>query len=76
MKRPNLKHNLRNIEQHLANQSEERQKKAIDAHIAAVSASIGSPLKRGDEAMPYRLHIAIAFASLASALVSLYVWLP
>ncbi|MGV8865533.1 MAG: hypothetical protein ACOH2S_01330 [Janthinobacterium svalbardensis] len=66
---------LRSLEQHLADQVEQREEKAITAHIAAVSASLGKPSKR-HESMPYRLHIAVAFASLASALFSLYWWYP
>lgn len=70
---------LRSLEQHLANQVEQREDKAIAAHMAAVNASLGKPSKRRQgrvEPMPYRLHIAIAFASLASALASLYCWYP
>ena len=70
---------LRSLEQHLADQVEQREDKAIAAHMAAVNASLGKPSKRRQgrpEPMPYRLHIAIAFASLASALFSLYWWYP
>ena len=70
---------LRSLERHLADQVELRESKAIAAHIAAVSASLGKPPKRRrgrTEPMPYRLHIAVAFASLASALFSLYWWYP
>ena len=70
---------LRSLEQHLANQVEQREDKAIAAHMAAVSASLGKPSKRRQgraEQMPYRLHIAIAFALLACALASLYWWFP
>ncbi len=47
--------------------------------MAAVNASLGKPSKRrqgSTEPMPYRLRIAVAFASLASALFSLYWWYP
>lgn len=70
---------LRSLERYLANQVEQREDKAIAAHMAAVNASLGKPSKRCQgrtEPMPYRLHIAIAFASLASALTSLYCWYP
>lgn len=66
---------LLGLERHLAYQAEERENKAIAAHLAAVNASIGKPSERRlgrAEPMPYRLHIAVAFASLASALFSLY----
>lgn len=67
------------LEKHLADKVERREDKAIAAHMAAVSASLGKPSKRRQgrtEPMPYRLHIAVAFASLASALLSLYWWYP
>lgn len=67
---------LRSLEQHLANQADTRQEKAINSHIASVSASIGEPRMRRSSTLPYRWHIAVAFASLASALVSLYAWFP
>ena len=70
---------LRSLEKHLADQVEQREDKAIAAHMAAVNASLGKPSKRRQgrpEPMPYRLHIAIAFASLASALLSMYWWYP
>lgn len=70
---------MRSLEQHLADQAEQREDKAIVAHMAAVNASLGKPSKRRQgraEPMPYRLYIAIAFASLASALASLYCWYP
>ena len=70
---------LRSLERQLADQVEQREDKAIAAHIAAVNASLGKPSKRRHgrvEPMPYRLHIAIAFSSLASALFSLYWWYP
>ena len=70
---------LRPLERHLADQVEQREDKAIAAHMAAVNASLGKPSKRRQgrsEPMPYRLHIAVAFASLASALFSLYWWYP
>ena len=70
---------LRSMERHLADQVEQREDKAIAAHMAAVNAALGKPPKRRQgraEPMPYRLHIAVAFASLASALFSLYWWYP
>lgn len=70
---------LRSVERHLADQVEQREDKAIAAHMAAISASLGKPSKRRQdraEPMPYRLRIAVAFASLASALFSLYWWYP
>lgn len=70
---------LRSMEKHFAAQAEQREGKAIAAHIAAVNASLGKPSKRRQrraEPMPYRLHIAVAFTSLASALFSLYWWYP
>ena len=70
---------LRSLERYLANQVEQREDKAIAAHMAAANALLGKPAKRRQgraEPMPYRLHIAVAFASLASALFSLYWWYP
>ena len=70
---------LRSLEQRLADQVEQREDKAIAAHMAAVNASLGKPSKRPQgrtERIPYRLRIAVAFASLASALFSLYWWYP
>ena len=70
---------LRSLEQRLADQVEQREDTAIAAHMAAVNASLGKPSKRrhgSTEPMPYRLRIAVAFASLASALFSLYWWYP
>lgn len=70
---------LLGLEKHLADQVEQRESKAIAAHMALVNASLGTPSKRRlsrAEPMAYRLHIAIAFASLASALASLYWWYP
>lgn len=70
---------LRSLEQRLADQVEQREDKAIAAHMAAVNASLGKPSKRRQgrtEPMPYRLRMAVAFASLASALFSLYWWYP
>lgn len=70
---------LRILERHLADQVEQREDKAIAAHMAAVNAALGKPPKRRQERaepMPYRLRIAVAFASLASALFSLYWWYP
>jgi len=68
---------LLGLEKQLADQVEQREGKAIAAHMAVVNASLGTPSKRrqgGAEPMAYRLHIAIAFTSLASALASLYWW--
>ena len=70
---------LRTLEQQLADQVEQREDKAIAAHMAAVNAALGKPPERRQERaepMPYRLRIAIAFASLAGALTSLYCWYP
>ena len=70
---------MRSLERHLADQVEQREDKAIAAHMAAVNASLGKPSKRRQrsaEPMPYRLRIAVAFASLASALATLYWWYP
>lgn len=70
---------LLGLEKHLASQVEQREGKAIAAHMAAVNASLGTPSKRRQglaEPIPYRLHIAVAFTSLASALASLYWWYP
>ncbi|WP_298410447.1 hypothetical protein [Janthinobacterium sp.] len=70
---------LRSLEQHLASQAVQREGKVIAAHMATINTSLGKPSKRRKEcaeSMPYRLHIAIAFASLASALFSLYWWYP
>lgn len=70
---------LRSLERYLANQVEQREDKAIAAHMAAVNAALGKPPKQRQERaepMPYRLRIAVAFASLASALTSLYCWYP
>lgn len=70
---------LRTLERRLAHQVEQREDKAIAAHMAAVNVSLGRPSKRRQERaepMPYRLRIAVAFASLASALFSLYWWYP
>ena len=70
---------LLGLERHLADQVEQREDKAITAHMAAVNASLGKPSKRRQgrpEPLPYRLRIVVAFASLASALFSLYWWYP
>ncbi|MGK5008175.1 hypothetical protein [Janthinobacterium sp. MDB2-8] len=67
------------MELHLADQAEQREDKAIAAHMVAVNASLGKPSKPSQarpEPMPYRMHIAVAFASMASALFSLYWWYP
>ena len=70
---------MRSLEQHLADQAEQREDKAIAAHMAVVNASLDKPSKRRQrrtERMPYRLRIAVAFASLASAVFSLCWWYP
>lgn len=70
---------LRSLERRLTDQVEQREDNAIAAHMAAANALLGKPAKRRQgraEPMPYRLHIAVAFASLASALFSLYWWYP
>lgn len=70
---------LRRLEKRFADQVEQREDKAIAAHMASVNASLGKPSKRRQgrsEPMPYRLHIAVAFAALGSALFSLYRWYP
>lgn len=70
---------MRSLERHLADQAAQREDKAIVAHMAAVNASLGKPSRCSQarpEPMPYRMYIAVAFASLASALFSLYWWYP
>lgn len=70
---------FRTLEKHLAEKVEQREDNAITTYLAAVNASLGKPSKRRQgctEPMLYRLHIAVAFASLASALFSLYWWYP
>lgn len=70
---------MRSLEKHLADQVEQREDKAIAAHIAAVNASIGTPSKRRQgraEPMPYRHSIAAAFVALAAALAGLSWWSP
>lgn len=70
---------LLGLEKHLADQVAQREGKAIAAHMVMVNASLGTPSKRRQgraEPIPYRLHIAVAFTSLASALASLYWWYP
>lgn len=70
---------MRSLERYLANQVEQREDKAIAAHIAAVNASIGRPSKRRQERsepMPYRHSIAAAFVALAAALAVLSWWCP
>lgn len=70
---------LLGLEKRLADQVEQRECKAIAAHMAVVNASLGTPSKRRQgraEPIPYLLHIAVAFTSLASALASLYWWYP
>ncbi|OFJ49578.1 hypothetical protein BA896_012595 [Janthinobacterium lividum] len=62
------------LEKHLANQVEQREDKAIAAHMAAVNASLGKSSKRSHsraESMPYRYRIALALAALGSVLASL-----
>ena len=68
---------LRSLERRLADQVEQREDKAIAEHMAAVNASLGKQPKRRQgraEPMPYRLHIAITFASLVCALGGLSWW--
>jgi hypothetical protein len=70
---------LLGLEKHLADQVEQREGKAIAAHMAVVNASLGTPSKRRQgraEPNAYRLHFAIVFASLACALASFYWWYP
>lgn len=70
---------LRSLERRLADQVEQREDKAIDAHMAAVNASIGRPSKRRQgraEPMPYRHSITAAFVALAAALAGLSWWCP
>lgn len=70
---------MRSLEQHLADQVEQREDKAIAAHMAAVNASLGKPSKRRQshaEPMPYRHSIAAAFVVLAAALAGLSWWCP
>lgn len=71
-----LRRSMARLEQRLANQAELREERTITNHIQMINAQIGKPAARTKEPMPYRLHIAIAFALLASGLVSLYVWSP
>lgn len=76
---PELGRKLRNMEKHFAGQVEQREEKAIAAHIAAVNASLGKPSRRRPvraEPMPYRSRIIFAFALLASALAGLSWWCP
>lgn len=70
---------LLGLEKRLADQVEQRECKAIAAHMAVVNASLGTPSNRRQgraEPMACRLRIAVAFTSLASALASLYWWYP
>ena len=70
---------LRSLEQRLADQVEQREEKAIAAHMAAVNTSIDRPSKRRQgcaEPMPYRHSIAAAFVALAAALAGLSWWCP
>lgn len=74
-----LRRRLLGLEKRLADQVEQREGKAIAAHMAVVNASLGTPSKRRQgraEPNAYRLHFAIALTSLASALASLYWWYP
>ena len=76
---PKFRRTLRTLEKHFADQAEQREDKAVKTHLAALRASIDNATKHrqtGTETMPYRLRIAVAFASLASALTSLYAWYP
>lgn len=68
---------MRSLERHLADQAEQREDKAISAHLAAVTASIGAPSSRRQgsaEPIPYRSRIFFAFALLAGALAGLSWW--
>lgn len=79
MSSPSFRRLLRSLEKHLADQAEQREDNAVKAHLATLRGSIDNPTKQrpgGTEPMPYRLRIAVAFASLASALASLYGWYP
>lgn len=67
---------MRSLEQHLANHVEQREDNAIEARLATLTNSATKQRKSGTEPMPFRLRIAVAFASLASALFSLYWWYP
>lgn len=74
---PEFRRLLRSMENHFAKQADHSEDKAIAAHMVTVTASLGKPSKHRKgrtEPMPYRLHIAIAFVALASALASLYAW--
>lgn len=76
---PELGRKLRNIEKHFAGQAEQREEKAIAAHMAEISASLGKPSKRRQshaEPMPHRQSIAAAFVVLAAALAGLSWWCP
>ena len=70
---------MRSLEQHLADQVEQREDKAIAAHMAAVTASLGKSSKRRQgraEPMPYLHSITAAFVALAAALAALAWWCP
>lgn len=74
-----LRRRLLGLEKLHADQVEQREGKAIAAHMAVVNASLGTPSKRRQgraEPNAYRLHFAIALTSLASGLASLYWWYP
>ena len=76
---PKLRRTLRSMEKHFADQAMQREDKAIAAHLAAVTASIGAPSSRRQgsvEPMPYRSRIVFAFALLAGALAGLSWWCP
>lgn len=76
---PEFRRTLRSMEKHFAAQADQREDKAIAAHLAAVTASIGAPSSRrqdGAEPMQYRFRIVIAFVVLAGALAGLSWWCP
>ncbi|MBR7635086.1 hypothetical protein [Janthinobacterium lividum] len=43
--RPEFRRTMRSMEKHFADQAEQREDKAIAAHMAAVNASLGKPSK-------------------------------
>ena len=70
---------LRNMEKHFAGKAEQREDRAIAAHLAAVTKSIGAPTSRRHksvEPMPYRFRIVIAFTVLAGSLAGISWWHP
>lgn len=67
---------LRSLERHLADQTDRRKDIAIEKRLATLPQKAAKGCQCETEPMPYRLHIAVAFVSLASALICLYVRLP